>query len=712
MKISMKQMKDRFKLPTKKTGTKRKLSLPWGKKSEHQYHERVSIKFKLISSHILLAILPVAIIAIALFGQAKASLMTKAENANMAYSNKVTSVLDMKLQQIEDVSKLIVTNQEMVEIFDRSPDDYENAFDRLHEREKFKEQVYSMQFSNSNILDMFIVKEDEIIESVSNHSDSDAFREAFLASDVYKLSLDIKNKPKWYYGLFDTQDLYFVRPVKSLTYGSNIGTLVIRIKSEHLLKELKMYDVAPTATLAVVDAQGSVIVSDGFQDLLVMEELNPLTAAVTRKVSEVVVGSFTTTKNVNEEMMVYYSKLINGWTYVIQVPTSAFVGDINRIGVFAIVLSAIIGLIAVVIGVWISFSLSKPIDQIKKEIKRMEQGDLRAHTNIIGKYEIGQLSSSFNAMTQNFKGLIQEVGLVVELVTHNANELNQISQNSAQASKEVMRAVESVSNGATEQAQDAEKTTNIVEQLVSKVSDTEKHFNSVVEVTTKTKEASERANIVMNELATTSQETVNLSKNIQGDIKGLVDQFAEISGIIDIIDSISDQTNLLALNAAIEAARAGDAGRGFAVVADEIRKLAQQSSGAVKNITEIIENIGRATDKTQQRIYESTTIVVKQEAAVGNTEAIFKEIMLNMDAIDDEVKLVYQMLEGLEAVQTQATDATTSIAAIAEETAAAIEEVLASGEEQSATSEHLVTMAMDLSMVIEEMSNKVKHFTY
>ena len=70
------------------------------------------------------------------------------------------------------------------------------------------------------------------------------------------------------------------------------------------------------------------------------------------------------------------------------------------------------------------------------------------------------------------------------------------------------------------------------------------------------------------------------------------------------------------------------------------------------------------------------------------------------------------MLEGLEAVQTQATDATTSIAAIAEETAAAIEEVLASGEEQSATSEHLVTMAMDLSMVIEEMSNKVKHFTY
>lgn len=313
-------------------------------------------------------------------------------------------------------------------------------------------------------------------------------------------------------------------------------------------------------------------------------------------------------------------------------------------------------------------------------------------------------------MTMKMKSLLQEVGNVVEKVSANSLELNEIANKSAVSSKEVMYAMESVTNGATEQAKDAESTSTLIKNLVGQFHATEEHFTLVMRATNITRKVSVNAKTTLDTLKNTTLETIELSENIQKNIKNLVNRLYEVSCITGMIDEISEQTNLLALNATIEAARAGESGKGFAVVADEVRKLAARSGEAVKNISNIIKNINEETSTTEKMIGYGAQIYRRQEVAVVNTESTFKEIVTNMDAISDEVNLAYSILEGLNATQEKATDSITSIAAIAEEFAAAIEEILTSGQEQMTSADQLVHMSAELGTTISIMLEQMKLF--
>lgn len=412
----------------------------------------------------------------------------------------------------------------------------------------------------------------------------------------------------------------------------------------------------------------------------------------------------------NEESSILFGKCSNGWIFYLQIPVSEVLSDIILIQRLTVILSVIVVITAVAIGIWTALSISGPIDYIRKKLKQVEQGDLTIKSKYGGDYEIGQLSRSFNQMTQNMNNLLLEFGSVVAKVAENSKELNNIASKSASASKDVMEAVESVTSGAAEQAKDAEQTTVIIRELVSQFNDTEKHFSYVLQSSQKTKESSNTAKSTLEILNLTTKDTINLSRDIQRDIKKLVDMTHEISSIIGIISTISEQTNLLALNAAIEAARAGESGKGFGVIAEEVRKLAIQSSDAVKNISTIINRISTEASKTEDIIMNGASIFSRQEEAVRNTDSIFNEIDNNMDTILKEINLAYKVLEGLDKLQAKASDAVTSIASIAEESAAAMEEVLAGGEEQMNTANHLVDMSNGLSNIIDVMEKQMNQF--
>jgi methyl-accepting chemotaxis protein len=227
-----------------------------------------------------------------------------------------------------------------------------------------------------------------------------------------------------------------------------------------------------------------------------------------------------------------------------------------------ITVGIIAGLLAIVLGVFITRSITTPLNQAVGVANKLSEGDLTVRIDASSKDETGQLLAAMQAMVAKLAQIIGEV--------------RGAADNLSSASEQVSATAQSLSQSSSEQAASVEEITSTLEESTASI-------NQNTENAKVTDNMAAKAANEANEGGTAVKDTVVAMK--------------QIAGKIGIIDDIAYQTNLLALNAAIEAARAGEHGKGFAVVAAEVRKLAERSQVAAQEIGELADSSVKLAEK-------------------------------------------------------------------------------------------------------------------
>lgn len=343
-------------------------------------------------------------------------------------------------------------------------------------------------------------------------------------------------------------------------------------------------------------------------------------------------------------------------------------------------------------GLWLSRSLSKPINQMAAAAKDLAQGKLDVMITYQSKDEIGSLADSLKTaastlklyiddisenlsqmakenmtseITQDYRGDFAPIKTAFEKISNDLNETLTIINTSAE---QVQSGSNQVSAGAQALAQGAAEQASSVQQLAAAISgvseSVRQNAKNVDAMTVHVEETVKEVNASDNKM----QQMLLAMQNIEASSN-------EIGKIIKVIDNIAFQTNILALNAAIEAAQAGSAGKGFAVVAAEVRNLANKSANAAK--------------QTGSLILSSIEAVQQGSQIASDTANLLSDVSRKVKLVGASIKNIDQASEEQSAAILQITQGIDSVSAVVTTNSATAEESAASSEQLSAQSDML-----------------------
>ena len=318
------------------------------------------------------------------------------------------------------------------------------------------------------------------------------------------------------------------------------------------------------------------------------------------------------------------------WALLAEIDLAEVNQPINALVRTTLAIALLIAALVALLAAFISSRIATPLKRMTAMIRDIAEGegDLTKVLPVTGKDEIGEVAKWFNVFVEKLNDLIAEIAQSSEQVASSSEELAASSQN--------------LSSAATEQAASLEETSASIEELNGSIDRNSANAQSANEIAQKSSQDTEKGGAA---------------------VLKTVDAMRRITEQIKIIDDIADQTNLLALNAAIEAARAGEMGKGFAVVAVEVRKLAERSQHAAKEITELSHDSVNNADEAGKMIQQIVPDIQK-------TAQLIQDITVSCEEQESGANQIRQAIGALDQV-TQQNSAT------AEESAAASEQLSA-----------------------------------
>ncbi|GHV50736.1 methyl-accepting chemotaxis sensory transducer [Synergistales bacterium] len=373
--------------------------------------------------------------------------------------------------------------------------------------------------------------------------------------------------------------------------------------------------------------------------------------------------------------------------------------------------AAIAILVTLFLSVIITRLITVPVGAMKDKIVQFAAGDLSVSFDIEGKDAIAQMGEELDKMAatlrgvmntvkdaggqiseaaQDFSAMAEETNASVEEFRANVDEMNVNLSALASSSEEVNASVEEVAAGAQTTA---EKGTDIARKVDGAMTAGDNGMNAVKSVV----EGIGRVAVSSTAASTAVIELGNRARQIQS--------------FVSQIGSIADQTNLLALNAAIEAARAGDAGRGFAVVAEEVRKLAEDSNIAAKNIAELASTITSDLDNIVDYAQANADDSNKAKELSAETETAISQMITYLRDISSATQDLAAVAQEQAASSEEIAEAVQGMSTKINDTAGASEHIRTSVGEVAAASEKVAEGSESLSTLSGQLQNELSYFS-
>ncbi|MBW7956348.1 MAG: type IV pili methyl-accepting chemotaxis transducer N-terminal domain-containing protein [Deltaproteobacteria bacterium] len=329
-------------------------------------------------------------------------------------------------------------------------------------------------------------------------------------------------------------------------------------------------------------------------------------------------------------------------------------------------------LISVACGAFFMWAINRrvlePLGKIAGTIENFAAGDLTRRTGLEpafmgmeAKDEVLALGRSTDRIGEQISALI---GKIAETSSHLASASEELSVSAAQ-----------MSEGAGRQSSQTTQVATAMEEMNATVIEVARNSQQVSESAKAAQEIALEGGSIVSNAISAMMEVARATRATSDTIKSLDRSSEDIGTIISVINDIADQTNLLALNAAIEAARAGEQGRGFAVVADEVRKLAERTTKATKEISGMISAIQGETGKAVSAMSDGSKKVENGVSLANSAGSALKQIVTGVENVTDRIAHIATSAEEQSSTADEIARNMDSIAEVARSNAYAIEEV-------------------------------------
>ncbi|HUA16178.1 MAG TPA: methyl-accepting chemotaxis protein [Verrucomicrobiae bacterium] len=339
------------------------------------------------------------------------------------------------------------------------------------------------------------------------------------------------------------------------------------------------------------------------------------------------------------------------------------------------------GLISgVAISILVSRAVSASLAGMISLIHEIAEKNLSAQDlQILSRDELGSAGSALNAMKNSLRGLIHSI---------------------ARTAEHLASASEEISSSATQQAQGAETQKGQAAQVATAMQEMSATVQEVSDNSNRAADASRQAAETAREGGTVVEQSLAkmraIAESVSATARKLEDlgkSSDQIGRIIGVIDDIADQTNLLALNAAIEAARAGEQGRGFAVVADEVRKLAERTTSATKEVAQMVQSIQEETKTAVGAMHEGTRQVEEGVKTTAQAGASLKQIIHMSEQVGE-------MITHIATAATEQASATEQVNQNVEQINRLVSESALGAQQSAKACQDLSGLALDLQKMV------------